>query len=262
MTDQLNLDVRKALDDVLKERDDVAMRQETEEALLKSTEKINELVSSLEAKDNEASALVTKVDELEKVVAELSGKVSALTTEKENLEKEKTTFQAEKDELLKRAQAVEETLANITKDQLAKTRFDELKISGVATTEAKAMEGQLAKVREMTDEEFAAYKNERVELRKVILAELEAKPAPVVEPAAVVEPVVVPAPVVEPIADTAVVEPTEEELAAAAVASVVNPMNAMAAALNMEIIPTQDDKVKYNALGAELAKRVKERKRQ
>jgi hypothetical protein len=62
MTDQLNLDVRKALDDVLKERDDVAMRQETEEALLKSTEKINELVSSLEAKDNEASALVTKVD--------------------------------------------------------------------------------------------------------------------------------------------------------------------------------------------------------
>lgn len=258
MTDQLNQDVRKALDDVLKERDDVAMRKETEEALLKSTEKINELVSSLEAKDNETSALVTKVDELEKVVAELSGKVSTLTIEKENLEKEKTTFQAEKDELLKRAKAVEETLDNIKKDQLAKTRFDELKISGVATTEAKAMEGQLAKVREMTDEEFAAYKNERVELRKVILSELEAKPTQVVEPAAVV----VTAPVITTVVDAVVVEPTEEELAAASVASVVNPMNAMAAALNMEIIPTQDDKVRYNALGAELAKRVKERKRQ
>lgn len=258
MTDQLNQDVRKALDDVLRERDDVAMRKETEEALLKSTEKINELVSSLEAKDNEASALVTKVDELEKVVAELSGKVSALTIEKENLEKEKTTFQAEKDELLKRAQAVEETLNNIKKDQLARTRFDELKINGVAATEAKAMEGQLAKVREMTDEEFAAYKNERVELRKVILSELETKSTPVVEPAAVV----VPAAVITPVADAVVVEPTEEELAAAAVASVANPMNAMAAALNMEIIPTQDTKVKYNALGAELAKRVKERKRQ
>ena len=43
MTDQLKQDVRKAVEDVLKERDEVAIRQETEDALLKSAEKITKL---------------------------------------------------------------------------------------------------------------------------------------------------------------------------------------------------------------------------
>jgi len=260
MTDQLNQDVRKAVEDVLKERDEVAIRQETEDALLKSAEKINELVASLEAKDGEMGKLSSRIEELMATVAELSDKIKSLETEKQGFEKEKSSFQAEKDDLLKKVQASEDALNNIKKDQLAKTRFEDLKNNGVAVSDPKAVEEQVAKVREMADDQFEAYKNERVELRKAIIAELEKAPAPApvaAAPAPVVDPAAAPAPV----ADAAIVEEklTEEEIAAA-VEPAINPMSAVAAALNLETVPTEGDKAKYNKLGEELAKRIKERK--
>lgn len=258
MTDQLNQDVRKAVEDVLKERDEVAIRQETEEALLKSAEKINELVASLEAKASEVSTLSGKIGELEVTVADLSDKIKSLETEKQGFEQEKVAFNTEKEELLKKVQAAEEALSNIKKDQIAKTRFEDLKNNGVAVSDPKAVEGQIAKIREMADDQFEAYKNERVELRKSIVAELEASAAPAPAPAAAPAPD--PKPADAPVADAAVVEekPTEEQIAAA-VEPAINPMSAVAAALNLETMPTEGDKAKYAKLGEELAQRIKNR---
>ena len=44
---------------------------------------------------------------------------------------------------------------------------------GVAAIEDRAKEDQIGKIRDMGDDEFTAYKDERAELRKSVVAELE-----------------------------------------------------------------------------------------
>lgn len=258
MTDQLNQDVRKAVDEVLKERDEMAMRQETEEALSKSADKINELVASLEAKDGEIVALGSKIEELESTVAELSCKIKELETQKEDLDKEKAGFQTEKEDLLKQLAESEASLENIRRDQLAASRLEDLKNNGVAALDPEASKAQVAKIREMSDEDFETYKNDRVELRKDIVAELErssdvVSPTPATDDGS--EPVSV-----EANADSAVIETPSDADIAASVEDSMNAMSAVAAALNLEVVPTQDDKAKYGKLGEELAKRIKDKK--
>jgi chromosome segregation ATPase len=232
--------------------------------LHKSADKINELVASLEAKDKDISELEAKVGEFENTVTELSGKVSELETEKENLEKEKSDFEVEKEELVKEKEAVETKLENIRKDQLATTRFEELKEAGVAATDEDVIKDQIDKIREMEDEAFEAYRDERVELRKAVIAELEesSKEGTEAEEGKTSE-----EELEEGKTETGAEEETSEEEIAAEVEDVeaavanseesIDPMKAVAAMLNMEITPDKDQRAKYKELGQELAKRFK-----
>jgi chromosome segregation ATPase len=244
MTDQIKLDVQAAVDEALKSREEAELLKETEEALAKSAEKINELTASLEAKGVEISEFVSKVEKLEGTVAELSDKVTA---QQKSLDESKTAFDAEKVELVKRAETAEAELANIKKDQLAKTRFEDLKKDGVAATEEKAVTEQFTRIKEMSDEEFAAYKSERVELRKSILAELE-KAAQ------------------EKATQTSTEDETKKKEEEKVTAEIVNsstaidPMKAVAAALNMEVKSSDTVRAKYSEAGKFLADRIKNRK--
>ena len=166
MSDKLVQDVKAIVDEIFKQQEEATMRKETEEALTQSAEKINELTASLEAKDAEVAELMASIEELEKTIAELSDKVNELN-------EEKASFESEKEELIKRAEEAEKELESIKKDQLAKARFEELEAEKVAASTDDAKDAQLAKLREMTDEEFAAYKQERIELRDQLLAQLE-----------------------------------------------------------------------------------------
>lgn len=255
MSEKLTQDVQDIVDSIFKQKEEVAMRRETEDALNKSANKINTLVVSLEAKDGELSEMVTKAEELESKIAELSEKVSGLETEKKDLEKEKSDFEATKDELVKRAETAEEEVGNIKKDQLVKSRFDDLKEAGIAAIDEKAIEDQISKIRDMEEEVFESYKAERVELRKSIVAELEASAGD------------------DPDADATL--KSEEEVAAAklkaeaeAAAKLkadeddavdsddpIEPMKAVAAALNLETLPSGDVISKYHDLGKEMAKK-------
>jgi outer membrane murein-binding lipoprotein Lpp len=170
MSEQIQLvkaEVQSIVDEMMKQREDLQMQKETEEALNNSATKINELLESLEAKDDELTEKVAKIEELETSNTELSSKI-------EELEQSLAQAETEKTELSERAAAVETELENIKKDRTAELRFEELKTEGVAALDEKSRSDQLAKVREMTDEEFASYKSERVELRRSVIAELEA----------------------------------------------------------------------------------------
>jgi len=165
MSDKLIEDVKAIVDDIFKQQEEVAMRKETEEALTQSAEKINELTASLEAKDKELEEVAASVEEFEKTVSELTDKVKELTEEKSSIE-------TEKEELIEKAEKLEAELEAIKKDQLAATRFAELKAEKVAASTDDTIKMQLAKLRDMSDDEFAAYKEERIELRNELMKEL------------------------------------------------------------------------------------------
>lgn len=244
MTDKLTQDVQTVVEAIFKQKDEAALLEETEKALTDSAEKINELTTSLEAKDGEIGTFVAKVDELEKTLADLVDKNKELET---TLEQVKAGFETEKTELVKRAEIAEQAIDKIQKDQMTQARFEDLKKDGVSATEAKAVEEQLAKIREMTDEVFATYKSERVELRKSIVAEMEKSAA---------------APLVPVVEVSKVEEETKVALEEAEIAKSqdsIDPMKAVAAMLNMEILPTDDVKNKYREFGKALADNIKAR---
>jgi len=246
MSEKLTQDIQEIVDSIFKQKEEVAMRKETEDALNKSANKINELVASLEAKDSELSEMVAKAEELESKITELSTKTSELES---GLEKEKSDFEATKEELVKRAETAEEEIENIKKDQLAKARFGELTEAGVAAADEKAIEDQISKIRDMEEEMFESYKAERVELRTSIVAELEASTT---EETAVET---------ETTSEEEVSEKTEEtseeddETAAVESEDAIEPMKAVAAALNLETLPSNDVISKYRDLGKEMAKK-------
>jgi len=261
--DGITQDVKLIVEEMLQQKEEVAMRKEIEKALTKSADKISELTASLEAKDNEISDWELKVEELESAVADLSDKVKELETDKQNLEKEKSDFEAEKEELVKQAEEVRTELENIKKDQLAQARFEDLKEAGVEATSGKAVEDQIAKIREMDDEAFEIYKEERVELRKSIIAKLEESST---EEAGAEEGQVDSSESEEEAsqedAETNSEEEEEEtasedEEDAADSTQSIEPMKAVAAMLNMEITPSKSMRAKYKELGEELAKRFK-----
>ena len=253
MTDKLTQDVQSIVDDILQKKTDAEMIKETEEALNKSAEKINELAASLEAKDAELTESVDKIADLEITVTELSDKAKEFES---TLEQVKNDFEAEKAEFVKKAEDAVAELSNLKKDMMAEARIEELRSEGVAASDEKAVAEQLAKIREMEDGEFAAYKTERVELRKAIVAELEASASSSEEETHSNEGVT--EGVTEGIADgaTAVLE---DEEAAASSRSSIDPMKAIAAMLNMEIMPNTETTAKYRDLGKALADRVKSR---
>lgn len=261
MTDKLSQEVQTIVEDILKHKDDDDMLKETEDALNKSAEKIDELAKSLEAKDEELSVTVDKISELEKVVAELSDKAKEFES---NLEQVKKGFEAEKAELVKRAEVAEAELSNMKKDLRAKTRMEELKAAGVAVSDEKALTEQFAKVRDMEDVLFVTYKTERIDLRKAIVAELEASALKKVENTQTDS--------TDKKEDTAaennaadekkddIAAQLEDEADAANSSNSIDPMKAVAAMLNMEIMPNGETTAKYRELGKALADRVKSRK--
>lgn len=253
MSEKLTQDVQAEVERIFKQKEESKMRKETENALNKSAVKINDLVVSLEAKDGELSEMMTKAEELESKITELSDKISGLETEKKDLETEKSDFEATKEELVKRAEVAEETVENIKKDQLAKARFEYLKEAGVAAIDEKAIEDQISKIREMEEETFESYKAERVELRTSIVAELEASADDDPDADATLTAEEEAAAKLKADEDAAAKLKVDEDAAVDSDDS-IEPMKVVAAALNLETLPSNDIVSKYRDLGKAMAK--------
>jgi len=143
----------------------------------------------------------------------------------------------------------EASLETIKKDRLAEIRMSEIKKSGVTAAD---VDSQTAKIREMSDEEFASYKDELVSIREAVLAELEKNKDE------------------ETAGDDT---KTDEELAAEEKAKAdadaaaadddetppanVDKTKAVSAALNFENQPSKDMVAKYAELGKALAEEMK-----
>jgi len=148
--------VAKIVDDLFNEKEQAEIRKNTEAKLQEAATTISDLTSALETKNEEVAEFEEKALDAEAQIQELTSKLEAA-------EKELETSSAKLGEL-------EKAFEDMKKDRAAELRMVELEDAGVARSDR---DSQMEKVREMTDEDFASYKDELVSIREAIVAELD-----------------------------------------------------------------------------------------
>jgi colicin import membrane protein len=248
---ELELQVKKVVEDLFSEKEEAKIRENTEQELQKAATTVANLTSELETKNTEVSTLQEQLEASETRVQELTTELEAAGTELET-SKEKLA------EVEKSAAELQETVDNMNKDRVEEARMKELEDAGVANTDR---ETQSVKVREMTDDEFASYKGELVSIREAVITELE-KAREKAEADAKAEEEAARNKAAEEAedkeeakenSDEASEEASEEEIAPAQ----ITPGHAAMASLNLEHLPDSDLMAKYAELGKAMASRWK-----
>ncbi len=239
MDDKLKKDVEVLVAEIFSQKEDAKKRERTEDALQKSAEAIADLTTALEERNADAEKANSKIDDQESTIEDLNSELEAA--------KKEITKSTEK------LAETEKTIEEMKKDKAAELRMSELTEAGVALSDKEA---QAAKIREMDDESFTSYKEELVSLRKAVEAEL----AKAGEEAASEEDETIPEEEAEEAAEENDEEvPAEEEAEEATEETPpvnVDPDTAIAGALNLEVMPSDDILAKYNEMGKAMAKRM------
>ena len=171
---------------IFSEKEEADRQRMTEEAITKSTSTINDLTKALaeqkdlftdlEVKYNDAlasieekeAAMVTSEDEGKKVAEELAAAKEELTSTKEAFEKVKSDFEAltaSNEEVVKELDGLKATMAEIEAAKVAEERYTVLESDGVAY---KDKDKQIAKIKGMSEEDFASYKEELLAIKEAI----------------------------------------------------------------------------------------------
>lgn len=153
---ELEVQVATVVESLFNEKEEAEIRKRTEAELQKAASSISELTTALEGKNSEVAGYEVKLSETEARITELASELEAA---KKELDTANT----------KLAETVA-TLENISKDRAAEQRMAELESAGVIRSDR---DSQTSKVREMTEEDFASYKDELVSIRQAVVAELE-----------------------------------------------------------------------------------------
>ena len=249
MNEELLKDVAAMVAEIFSQKEEAEQRAETEKALQKSADTITELTAALEDKNTADQEVATQINDLETKVNDLTSELEAAQNEVE----ESASKLAES----------ESKIEEMRKDKAAELRMDELVKAGVALSDKDA---QTAKIREMEDEEFGSYKEELVSLRSAVEAEL-AKVAPE-ETASEEETQEEEVATEETTEEENEEQATEEEGEEASEENAeeeteetppvnVDPDTAVAAAMNMEVAPSDNVIAKYAKLGEAMAERMK-----
>ena len=169
MDDKLKAELKDAVAEVVasifSEKKEEDMRKKAEEALNDSAKVISELTESLEAKTTELATAMASIEEYEDKISELGETVKAHADE---MEKKDIKISASTEKIT----TLETKLVAIEQAQLAASRYTELEEAGVAR---KDKDGQIARIKGLSDEEFASYKAELVSVRESVLASIEEK---------------------------------------------------------------------------------------
>jgi len=250
MDEKLKKDIKAMVAEIFSEKEEAEMKDKTEAALSKSAQTIEELTTALEEKNESTEELTSKASELDATIEDLTSQLEAAKKEVEEV----ATKLAESEK------AIEE----MNKDRAAELRMSELEEAGVSGSDKEA---QSAKIREMLDEDFASYKEELVSLREAIVAELSTSEEEKEEVAEEKEEEAKEEEKEEEEAkeeeneEEAKEEETEEEASEEESEETspanIDPQNAISAALNMEIVPSDDVKAKYAKLGQAMADALK-----
>lgn len=227
----LEKDVLAIVEQAFSQKEEASQKQAMQDALTESASTIERLTTELETLQSDfEAASATSTEEL----ATKDTKISETATELEAAQKKSEELETE-------LATAKEEIDNMKKDSLAAVRMQELEEAKVVfSTDA---DKQLAKVREMSDEDFVAYKTERVELRTAVAKELADQQA--AEAAAQ-----------EQVTDVEAAEASAEEASDDNVVTPppnVGPGQAMAAAMNFETSPSDDMAKKYAELGNAMA---------
>lgn len=238
MEDKFKLEIEQEVEKIFAGKKEEDMRKRTEKALGDSASTIENLSTELESEKEKSAELATnlttaeealKTSETEKVEMEATAENTNKTQDKE--------VEELKNEL---AEKVAE-LDSIKKDALAATRMEELSSAGVARSDK---DEQIAKIKEMSDEEFVSYKSELEAVRANILEELKdnkkEKPAKKADK-------------VKPAEETAADEDAGKDDEVKTPPVNIDPGQSVAAAMNMEIYPSEDLLSKYADMGKAMA---------
>jgi hypothetical protein len=155
MDEKLKKDIEAVVAEIFSQKEDAEKKVRTEEALSKAAATISELTETLEGKNAQEEEVAAKFEALETQIKDLTSKLEAAQKEVET----SNTKLAES----------EKTIMEMNKDKATELRMKEISDAGIALENKEAQAG---KVREMTDEEFATYKDELLSLRKAVEAEL------------------------------------------------------------------------------------------
>jgi septal ring factor EnvC (AmiA/AmiB activator) len=268
--DDLKVQVAALVADLFDEKEEAEIRKRTEAELEKAASAISNLTTALEEKNTEA--------------AEMEEKLTASDTRVKELETELEAAKKELEEASTKLGEKEKILEDMKKDRAAEIRMAELEDAGVARTDR---ESQMNKVREMSDEDFASYKDELVSIREAVVSELEkareekakadAKDAAEADDVAAKKEKMVEeeeeddekkkmkdSKKKEKCAESGEKEEAKEENKEDASEKVapaqITPGQAAMASLNMEYLPNEDIKKKYAKLGEAMAMRFKNSK--
>ncbi len=236
MDDKLKTEISAEVDKIFAGKKEEDMRKRTEVALEESASAIESLTSDLEServKIKELKDLLSASEEAKKTLEDDKSEAAS------EVEKVTSAHTKEVEELKKEVEEKTTELDGIKKDAVAASRIDELTSAGVARDEK---EDQAAKVREMSDEEFVSYRDELVSVRASILAELDVKKNDT--KVSVVDK--------EEKADDKG-KGSEEKTEIVTPPVNIDPGTSVAAALNMEIYPSDDLVAKYTEMGKAMA---------
>lgn len=120
-------------------------------------QKVEARIAGLET---EKASLQEKVNELTVANESLSKQIEELGAAKSELEKKNSELVSEKESALAECESVKSELSSIKKEQLTATRKDELTKAGILISDETLQSKQIAKVSDMTDEQFADYVSE------------------------------------------------------------------------------------------------------
>jgi len=238
MEDKLKADIEAIVASIFAKKQESEQKDLMSKALEKSANTIEDLTKALEVKDAEVDELKVSLASKEE---DSNVKISALEEElaslKETLEskdveiKEKASkvedLESKVSDLETKVSENEKELSNMKLEKVVAARMEELKIAKVVSSDSNK---QIEKIKVLNDEEFASYKEELVDLRKLVEAELASEEAD------------------DGISDDNIVDPAQ-----------VPPGGSVSAALNMESISASvaDEYAELGkALAAEMTKNI------
>lgn len=158
--------VEELVQDILAGKASAGASAELETIFGKASETIDSLKEEVSNLKSAAEENTAAVEGLEQEKSDLETELSALKEQIDNLNREK-------EELEERANKAEDALDNMAKDKAADERMAELSELKVARVDKEALKTQRELVKEMSDDEFAAYRDESVSFRNDVLASVE-----------------------------------------------------------------------------------------
>jgi chromosome segregation ATPase len=158
--------VKELIKDVLKQSAEAGLQADVEEALKEAEKSVSDLTDKIAEVEAKAATDTATIETLESSKSELETELAA---KKEEI----TSLTTEKESLLERAEKAENVLDTMKKDKLVSDRLTELTELKVARA-GEALEAQTQLIREMSEEEFAAYKTDMVALREELLISVKA----------------------------------------------------------------------------------------
>lgn len=168
--------IREAFREALAEKEEENRLSKVEELLGQAEATINGLADVVTQKEGDLASISEDRDSLAALVEELKTKAA-------ELEAQISVSSKETEDLEERASLAEKKLADIEAEKRLTGRMVELDEAKVALSGEKR-EAQSARICEMSDEAFVSYKEERVELRSDLEAQLKSEAAAVVAAAA------------------------------------------------------------------------------